>query len=81
LFHIVSNYFITSCIGSVVLHSSLFIFVVAIWVDHLTAAGSLGKLRQGKSVCGGKDLALSAAYTSQFAAAIFAAWFRAWVLR
>lgn len=37
--------------------------------------------KQGKSVCGGKDLALSAAYTSQFAAAIFAAWFRAWVLR
>jgi len=36
-------------------------------------------LRSGKSVTGGKDLALSAEYTPSFCRAIFAAWFRAWV--
>lgn len=38
-------------------------------------------LRKGKSITGGRDLAMSAAYTSQFASALFSAWFRAWVLR
>ena len=36
--------------------------------------------KSGKSVSGGADLALSSAYTTPFAVAVFKAWFREWVL-
>lgn len=35
-------------------------------------------LRKGRSVTGGKDLALSASYTAAFSSALFRAWFRTW---
>ena len=63
----------------------VYIMVPSFWIFFAIPLQCLFKARllfprQGKSVTGGKDLALSAAYTTRFCSALFSAWLRMYVL-